>query len=85
MAAEHQRYGTGRFAVIQSLLEAEGGGEGTKQPSEVQKLKQSQKQQEILSKQKDANELAAAERRDLDQKSREQMQKIAQSAKPKES
>ena len=78
MASAKKRYGPIKenFSV-RALVEAEGGG-APKPPTETQKLQKAQKQQEILSKQRNATELAAAERRDLDAKSREQMQKITQ-------
>jgi hypothetical protein len=49
----------------------------TKQPTEVDRLKQQQKSEVILTKQRQSNDMFQAKRRELDSKSREAMDKIA--------
>lgn len=52
-----------------------------KQPTEVDRMKNTQKQQEILLKQRQSNDLLQAKRRELDKKGREDMQKLANGTK----
>jgi hypothetical protein len=76
-----QRYGLineKNFNVLPQVLFEEG--DGPKQPTEAQKVKTQIKQKQILDKVKDANEVANAERRDLESKTRESQAKLRQSA-----
>ena len=75
-----QRYGRIKenFSVLPQVLFEEG--DGPKQPTEAQKVKTQIKQKQILDKVKDANDVANAERRDLEAKSREEQSKLRQSA-----
>lgn len=70
------------------IMEAMGGeGKGTtevglKTPSEVQRLQATQKQQDLMTKQRQAQELLAAKQRELAKKTRDSMNKIKTGEKP---
>lgn len=70
------------------LMEAAGGeGKGAtevglKAPSEVDRLKATQKQQDLMTKQRQAQELLAAKQRELAKKTRDAMNKIKTGEKP---
>lgn len=71
------------FAYMASLLREAEGPATPKQPSEVDKLKDTQKQQTLLMKQRQAQDLLQAKQRELQKKSREDMNKISRSEKPR--
>lgn len=62
--------------VTRQLQEADAKPGGLKTPTEVDRLKDTQKQQIILTKQRQAQELLQAKQRELAKKSREDMNKI---------
>jgi hypothetical protein len=60
-----------------TLLEAEGA-KPAKAPSEVDRLRTQQKQQDLLTKKRENDQLLQAKQRELSKKSREQYQKLTQ-------
>ena len=67
------------------ILEAEGGTKtevGNKPPSEVDRIKATQKQQEISLKSRQAQEILQAKQRELAKKTRDDMNKIKTGEKP---
>jgi hypothetical protein len=74
-----------RFADFVILHEADTSRPpgAPKQPTEVDRLKDTQKQQLILTKARQANELLQAKQRELAKKSRDDMNKIKTGDKPR--
>jgi len=71
------------YAALKEMLrEAETKTAQVKTPSEVDRLKDQQKQQMVLTKQRQAQELLQAKQRELAKKSREDMNKIKSGDKP---
>jgi hypothetical protein len=68
--------------ATRQLKEADAKPGGLKTPSEVDRLKDTQKQQIVLTKQRQAQELLQAKQRELAKKSREDMNKITTGGKP---
>jgi len=71
------------LAHARKALKEEGEAPKPKEPTEVDRLKTRQKSEVLAMKQRQGNDLLQAKQRELQKKSREDQQKIAQSAKPK--
>lgn len=69
------------MAHMVELLEA--AGDKPKEPTEVDRLKNNQKQQLLLVKQRQSQEMLQAKQRELQKKSREDMNKIRDGSKPR--
>lgn len=67
---------------VRNIMEA-AGPPRPKEPSEVDRIKVKQERETLLTKQRQASELLAAKQRELNKKTREDQQKIADGQKPK--
>lgn len=61
---------------VETVLEAEGQAPKPKETSEVQRLQVQQKQEELLTKKRQSDQMLQAKQRELSKKSREQQQKL---------